>query len=339
MAKNKTKKSKTRLFGGIDIGGTKILAIVADEAGNVLSSAKKKTRKEEGFKSVCQRAADTLAEAADQENLTLGDLAAVGAGVPVPVLADGTTSQAANLPGWKSAPLVRTLESMTGRRCVALNDCNAGTWGEYVYGAGKGARTLIGLFVGTGIGGGIVFHDQLIEGENRMATEIGHIIVHEGGRKCGCGHHGCLEAYASKSGLLRRLAWEVHIEGRSTVLEQSLLENNFRSIKSSELREAYRRGDAVATDALNELALYLGVGVANCVSLLGPDMLVIGGGVFEALGRELLPKVREAARTRVFPEQSLRDTKIVLSQLGDNAVALGSVAWCRHVLDQGKKAQ
>jgi glucokinase len=315
-----------RLYGGIDIGATKILALVADENGGVISTAKKKTRGDTGFKSVCERAAATLREAAELEGLELGRLAAVGIGLPMPLLPDGTTPGASNLPGWRNAPFLKTMEGLLGRPCSGMNDCNAGTYGEYVFGAGKGAKTLIGFFVGTGLGGGIVFRDRLIVGENSMAAELGHIIVQEGGRLCGCGHKGCLEAYTSKTGMARRMAWEIFFEGRKSLLTQLVPDANFANVKASLLQEAYRAGDPVAVETLDESAHYLGVGIASYITIFGPDLIVIGGGVFEALGRELLPKVKEAARKRVFPEASFRDTRIVLTQLGDYSVALGAIA-------------
>lgn len=328
------KKKNNRLFGGIDVGGTKILAMVVDENGNIISAAKRKTKAETGFKSVCDRAVQAMQEAADLENIPFRELTAIGVSVPVPVLPDGTTPGASNLIGWKGAPLIRTMESLTGRPCFGENDCNAGTYGEYMYGAGKDAKTLIGFFVGTGLGGGIVFHNQLIVGENRMAAELGHIVVQEGGRVCGCGHKGCLEAYASKTGMARRIAWEILMEGRKSILSDSVSDNRYATIKSSVLQEAYRKNDAVAVEALDELAHYLGVGIASYITIFGPDHIVIGGGVFEALGKELLPKVREAARRRVFPEASFKDTKITLSQLGDYAVGLGTVAYAKDCIDR-----
>ncbi|MDR1613211.1 MAG: ROK family protein [Planctomycetota bacterium] len=319
-----------RLFGGIDVGGTKILAMVADENGNVLSTAKKKTKGEQGFKAVCERAAVTMLEAAEVEGLTLGDLTAIGVGVPTPVLPDGVAAYAPNLPGWKNAPLIKNMEAFTARPCYGVNDGNAGVYGEYVFGAGKGAKTLLGLFVGTGIGGGVCYHGELIVGENHMAAEMGHIIVQEGGRKCGCGHLGCLEAYASKTGMARKIAWEIIQEGRESILAEMVPNGNYATIKSSALQEAYRKEDPVAVEALRELAHYLGVGVASYITLLGPDMVVIGGGVFESLGKELMPFVKESARRRTWPEASYKDTKIILAQLGDHAVGLGAAAHAKH---------
>ncbi|MDR2392301.1 MAG: ROK family protein [Planctomycetota bacterium] len=330
------KREGERLFGGIDVGATKILAIVADTNGNVISQAKKKTRGETGFKTVCERIASTLAEAAEMEGLGFNNLDAVGIGIPMPVLPGGVTPTASNLPGWENAPFVKTMNALIGRPCSAANDCNAGTYGEYVYGVGKGSKTLIGFFVGTGLGGGIVFHDQLIVGENSMAAELGHIIVQEGGRLArGCGHRGCLEAYASKAGMARRMAWEIFFEGRKSILTQLVPDGNFATIKASLLQEAYRKGDPVAVETLDELAHYLGIGIANYISIFGPDLVVIGGGVFESLGKELLPKVRESARLRVFPAASFKDTRICLTKMGDNAVALGAMALARRQFDEG----
>ncbi|MCL2000497.1 MAG: ROK family protein [Planctomycetes bacterium] len=328
------KKTVSRLFGGIDVGATKILALVADERGNIISVAKKKTKGDVGFKAVCERVLTVIREAADMENLSLEQLSAIGIGVPVPVSLDGVTPGASNLPGWKNAQLVKTMETLSGRPCFAQNDCNLGTYGEYIYGVGRNAKTLIGLFVGTGLGGGIVIDGQMLVGENNLAAELGHIIVQEGGRICGCGHKGCLEAYASKTGMARGIAWEIFFQGKESLLTQIVPENNFATIKASFLQEAYRKGDPVTVDALHELAHYLGVGIANYITIFGPDMVCIGGGVFEALGRELLPKVKESARRRVFPEPSYRDTKISLTQLGDYSVCLGAIAYAKGRLDK-----
>lgn len=327
------KDDKKRIFGGIDIGGTKILAVVAEEGGKILGSAKKKTKREQGFKGVCARAAESLREAAEAAKVPMEALCAAGMGVPTPVLADGTTAIAPNMPGWKNAPFTKTMAELLGIPCYGVNDCNAAALGEYVYGAGKGSKTLVGLFVGTGLGGGMVFHDHVIEGENHVAAELGHIIVREGGRKCGCGHNGCLEAYASKTGMGRKIAWDIHHQGRKSVLTQCCPDGNYATIKSSDLLNAWKQGDEVTVEALKELSYFLGIGVANFITILGPDSVVLGGGVMEALGKDLLPLVKEAARKYTWPESSYKDSKISLSLLGDNAPTLGTVAFARQRLD------
>ena len=319
------------LYGGIDIGGTKIMAVIADAQGGLIGASKKKTRPDKGFVEVCRRAAAALQEAADEAGVDMAGLEAVGVGAPSPVAVDGTAIMAVNM-GWKMEPLAPTLAEMTGRPVFAENDCNVGAYGEYVYGAAQGARTVVGLFMGTGLGGGIVFRGELVTGENHQAAELGHIILKEGGRQCGCGKNGCLEAYASKSGMGRRLAWEIHHQGRKSWLREACPDGRYGSIKSSVLREAYVKGDALAVETLHEAAYFLGLGVAAYVTVLGPDVVVLGGGVMEALGKELLPMVLRTAKKNTYPESTFRDAKIKLARLGDHAVALGAVAYARDRL-------
>jgi glucokinase len=314
-------------FGGIDIGGTKIYAIVTDREGAILASAKKKSKAHQGFETVMERAVSCLKEACDEADVKTGKLAAVGVGAPSPILPDGTAVNAPNMK-WFHVPLVPTLHKALGVPVFAENDCNAGALGEYALGAGRGCRSLVGFFVGTGLGGGMVFDGELLRGANLMAAELGHVIVHVGGRRCGCGHNGCLEAYASKTGMARRLAWETLHQGRETMLTE-LCDGDFASIKSSALREAYRAGDELAVETLHEMADYLGVGVANTITSLGPEVVVLGGGVFEALGEDLLGRVRDAAAAHTHPPDSFADTRILLASLADDAVALGAMVYAR----------
>jgi glucokinase len=170
-------------------------------------------------------------------------------------------------------------------------------------------------------------------GENRLAAELGHMVVHANGRVCGCGHRGCLEAYASKTGMGSRLAKEVARHKRVTTLSEE--GNDLSNVRSGLLAKAYRGGDRLACEVLDEAAWYLGLGVANVITALGPDRVVLGGGVFEALGPELLEKVRSSAAAHSFPPASFEDTQIVLAGLADDAVALGAVAHARDTLRVG----
>lgn len=326
MAKNK--KSDQRRFAGIDIGGTKLHAVIADGSGRVLAAARKKTRPERGFAGVMERVAEVAQLACDKAEVRLSELSAVGVGAPSPILPDGTAVNAPNL-GWVNEPLVATLKAHLDHPIVAANDCDAGTFGEFTFGAARGARTVVGLFMGTGLGGGIVIDGELICGENNKAAEIGHMKVVVDGRRCGCGQVGCLEAYASKTGMLKRIACAIHCEGRETLLDE-LCEGDFKSIRSSALAKAYAQGDAVAVESLAEAARYLGVGVANMITLLGPEIVVLGGGVLEALGEQLIGSVRETATAQSFPPGSSKDTRVELAALGDDAVALGAVALARQ---------
>lgn len=325
-----TEASARGLVAGVDIGGTKLYAVIADESGAILGSARKKTRAQLGFEGVMGRVFEVVSQACDDAGVPVEALQGIGVGAPSPMLPDGTAVNAPNL-GWRNAPVGQLIEQEFARPVITANDCDAGTFGELVYGAGAGADTLVGLFMGTGLGGGLVIKGQPICGENNMAAEIGHMVVVADGARCGCGGRGCLEAYASKKGIGRYIACQVACEGRETVLTE-LCDGDYSSLRSGALSRAYADCDELAVEALQMAARFLGIGVANLVTLLGPNVVVLGGGVMEALGELLLPHVKEAAKASAFPPGTLKHTKICLAALGDDAVALGAVAWARQRL-------
>ncbi len=326
----KSKTGEKPLYGGVDIGGTKIRALVTSESGEIRAVAKRKTKAENGFPAVIERAVDTLANACKDAGTASDALTSVGFGIPSAVLPNGRAADAPNL-GWKDVPLLSTIRRHLSVPVFADNDVNAGTFGEYMLGAGREAKTLVGYFVGTGLGGGIVMDGRLVRGQWGLAGELGHVVVQAGGRRCGCGRNGCLEAYASKSGMGRRLGWEVQMQGRTTVLTE-LCGGDYGSLRSSQLAEAYTGGDALAVELLHELADMLGVGVAGMITALGADTVVLGGGVMEALGEPLLPRVRNAARDATFPGTAYEKCRIVLAKLEDDAVALGAMLLARDAL-------
>jgi glucokinase len=322
----KKKGGAGALFAGIDIGGTKLHVVVARANGKIVGRARKKLKGETRFAPVMKRVVECLEEACEAAGIEVKGLRAVGVGAPSAVRADGTAVHAPNM-GWRNVPLAAKLRQLLPVRVVAGNDCDVGTLGEYTYGAGRGSKSLVGLFVGTGLGGGIVHRGELISGESHLAAEVGHMTVVVGGRECACGHRGCLEAYAAKSGMGRRLRQEAAKGRRSRKLVEAGAE--LANVRSSVLSRAYRARDTLVREVVDEAAEYLGVGVANLITLLGPDTVVLGGGVIEALGREMLPQVRKAVQAHVFPPTSFKDTRIVAAALGDDAVALGAVAYAR----------
>ena len=327
----KRKRKKDHYFAGVDIGGTKLHAIVADGKGNILARSRMKAKGEAGFKAVMGRVKSCIENACDEASLSLKKITAVGVGAPSAILPNGVAVNAPNM-GWKNVPLTRQLKKALKRPVFALNDCEAGTLGEYQFGAGRKAKTLVGLFMGTGLGGGIIQRGRLLNGENSLAGELGHMVVERDGRECGCGGRGCLEAYASKLGMGHFIRHQVETEGKKSILE-ALCAAEYDNIRSGLLAKAYAAGDPVAIMALQEAANYLGLGVGNMITLFGPDTIVLGGGVMEALGKELIDRVRKEAEAVSFPRRSYADTKIRLAQLGDDAAAFGAVAWANaHTL-------
>lgn len=320
------------LFAGIDIGGTKISVVVATKEGKVLGRGRRKSRPERGFSGMMDRVVETLEEACQSASVERTTLTAAGVGAPSPILPDGTAVSAVNL-GWRKAPLKKALEERLSLPVFAENDCNVGTFGEYVWGKKRKDSTLVGLFMGTGLGGGVVMGGRIVSGDNFLAGEIGHMTVQPQGRPCGCGKRGCLEAYASKTGLAYDFKEAILLEKKASILPSLLDDEGYDNVKSSILKKAWDEGDAVVQAALKQAARFLGMAAGNLVTLLGPRALVLGGGVFEALGKELLPLVRKEAAEHAFPRASLDDTSIELSSLGDDAVALGAVAYARLHLE------
>ncbi|MCX7805565.1 MAG: ROK family protein, partial [Planctomycetota bacterium] len=299
-------------------------AVVATPDGTILGRARKKTKAELGIEAVIGRVADVLAEACGEAGVETCAARAVGVAVPAPVRRDGSVVFAANL-GWRDVPVAAMLSQRLGLMVFAENDCNLGALAEYRFGAGRNSRMLVALFMGTGLGGGIVHDGKLWSGANNMAAEVGHMIVRMDGRPCGCGRRGCLEAYASKTAMTGRFREEVLEKGRRTLLKDG--DDGFSKLRSGALADAFRCGDEVTREIVLEAAEVLGLGIGNLITLLGPDAVVLGGGVFEALGPELLETARNSARKYSFPEASFVDARIELASLGDDAVALGAAAY------------
>lgn len=327
----------TELFLGIDIGGTKISVLATDAKGKILGRAKKKSRADRGVEAVLRRAEEVAREACQNAKADWSDIVGVGVGAPSPILPDGTAVNAPNM-GWRNFPLTKSLEKLLDKPVFAENDCNAGTFGEFTLGGHKKAKTLIGMFMGTGLGGGIVKDGQLITGENNMAAEVGHMTINMGGRPCGCKKLGCVEAYASKRGMGYAFKKAILLDGRTSALTEMIDDDTgYDNVRSSILKKAWDAGDEVARETLTEAADYLGAAIGNLITLLGPNVVVLGGGVIDALGEHLLPVIGRSVKKHTFPPGSANDTSIELASLGDDAVALGAMAYGKLRLAQARR--
>jgi glucokinase len=311
---------------GVDLGGTKIYTIVADKDGNILATARKKTKSEQGFDAVVGRIAKCVKEAAANAEIDLeSDVAAIGLGSPGPLdLTEGKIIETPNLK-WKDAPLRSSLEKLLGKKVTIDNDCNVGILGEYAYGAGRGAQDMVGLFIGTGIGGGIIIEGKLLHGYNQNAGELGHMILDPNGPQCGCGVNGHLEAFASRLAIEREIrVAELH------GVETNIFENGDKEerIRSKRIAETFAAGDEAVVPAVTKSATYVGYAVANLLNIFNPEVVVIGGGVVEAIGEPYVKIVRKIADELVF-EVSRRNVRIVEAERGDDSAALGAavLAW------------
>lgn len=319
-------KDKDHLMG-VDLGGTKILAGVFDDKLECLGRAKKSTKAQRGAEAVVERVAATVLEAIDECDLQPKQIRGLGIGAPGACDPDtGTVIFAPNL-GWKNFPLKKELEKRLPFPVFVENDCNLQTLGVYEKELKGKPRHLVGIFLGTGIGAGIILDGKLYRGFNRTAGEIGHMVLEVGGPKCGCGNKGCFEALASRTAIFRRIEAALK-DGHKTVLTE-LLGPDLENLRSGDLRKAIKRGDKLVERIVEEAAEYTGIAVANVINLLNPEVIVIGGGVMDALEDEMLAIIVETAHDYAM-NGTTEGIEILASRLGDEAGITGGAVLARR---------
>lgn len=335
MSNGGNKKRKNDYLLGIDLGATKILAAVVTSKGKVEGKAKLTTPVAYGPDVVIESMADAAKRAIDAAGVKAGDVAAVGVGSPGPLdPVKGVVYNAPNL-GWDEVPLSESLAQTLKRPVFVHNDVDSGTYGEFKLGAGKGAQDMVGIFPGTGIGGGVILGGKLRTGFRGAAGEVGHVILLAGGPVCGCGKHGCAEAIASRLAIERDIRLAVE-NGRETVITELVnLDAAERVITSGVLARALEAGDRLVTETLARAAYHLGVLAANVVNLLDVERVVFGGGLIEACGAWLMPAIRESAYQHFIYKRNMDRVHIVAAELGDFAAVLGAALLAGDRLKRG----
>jgi glucokinase len=320
---------------GVDLGGTKILSAVFDGSLRVLSREKKNTRAELGAEGVVERVAECVNEALAAAVVPHSAVVAVGVGVPGMVdQVRGVVKIAPNL-DWHNLPLVKLLERRLKMPAALINDVQAGTLAVKHQGAGRKLQNFVCMFIGTGIGGGIVLNGDLYRGVAGMAGEIGHmVVVPEDGAKCGCGNRGCLESVASRGAIVRRVVTAIE-KGRKSVVSE-LCDGDTTRVRSRILAEAYREGDKLARKVIDDACDYIGIGAANLINVLNPQAVILGGGLMEALGDKVLLRVRKSAMAHVIGATPER-VKILDSGLGDDAGIIGAALAARALVEARRK--
>jgi len=305
---------------GVDFGGTNIKLGLVNGQGRVahrcVLSAKAMSRPSQFVEGIGE-AIESLARRAGTRT---SHLRGVGVGAPGSVeTRRGVVRSLVNVPGWRDVPLRRWLERRLRCRCAVDNDANLCALGEWRFGAGRGARALVGVTLGTGVGGGLVLGGRLYQGAAGAAGEIGHMVIAPRGRRCACGRRGCLEAYVGTAAIL---AMGARAMRRGAEPLRTLVREAGGRLTPALISEAARRGDAEARTMWAEVGCSLGIGLANVVNLLNPDRIVIGGGVANAwpfFAPALMRTVRREPMD--IPAQAVR---IVRAQLGDRAGILGA---------------
>ena len=315
------------LRGGIDVGGTKIQAVVVDPADAVLASARRPTPEIGGPPAVAAAIAVALREAAQAAGVETAELSGVGVGVPGTVdAAQGTVARAGNLPDWAEAyPLAAVLGDAVGTRVELGNDVSVGIEAEFALGAGRSFLSLLGVFWGTGVGGGLILDGAPWFGRGG-AGEIGHMVVERGGERCPCGRRGCLEAYAGR-GAMEARARRRHADGRKTALFELMRKRGRTRLTSGVWARALKQGDALAVELVDDAVDALGAGIASAVNLLDVEAVIIGGGLGDRLGQPYVEKIAAAMLPHLFNDDD--PPAILLNALGDLGGALGAALLVR----------
>jgi len=319
--------SKAEYMIGVDIGGTKIYAGVFNSSMECIGTARVSTKAQRGPDSVIERILRCVLDAVDECDLTLERIRGVGVGAPGAVDSEaGRVIFAPNLE-WKDVSLKKPLEKQLGAPVFLENDCNICALGVYEAELKRKPRNMVGIFLGTGIGAGLILNGEIYSGFNRTAGEIGHMILEVSGPKCACGNNGCFEALASRTAIFRKIQNAVK-EGQKTLLTD-MLGPDLEDLRSGDLRKAIRRGDKFVDHVVEEAAEYTGIAVANIINLLNPEVVVLGGGVIEALQDEMMSIIVETAM-----EYSMSGTtkgiEILASKLGDDAGITGGAVLAKR---------
>ncbi len=309
--------------GGIDLGGTKVQAIVFDPATeSVLGEARRPTPAQGGPPAVVDVLVDALEAAGADSGRPVAELAGVGVGCPGQVDADaGTLARAGNLPDWQRPfALAAALTERTGLRVSLGNDVDVATQAEFQLGAGRQADSLLGVFWGTGVGGGLVLDGQAWRGRG-AAGEIGHMVVRRGGARCPCGRRGCMEAYAGRRAMELRARRKVK-RGAPSELFEIMQERGRSSLSSGVWARALDRGDPLAHALIARAVKALGAGVASAVNLLDVELVVIGGGLGVRFGASMVERIAAAMLPHLFSDE--RPPEVRVAELGDLGGAIGA---------------
>jgi glucokinase len=308
--------------GGIDLGGTKIQAVVVDAGHTVLGQARHPTPTEGGPDDVAAAMAGAMTEAAHQAGIETDALAGVGIGSPGDIDAKaGTVTSARNLPNWEGEfALGAALEHALGTRAHLGNDVQVATDAEFELGAGRPYRSLLGVFWGTGVGGGIVLDGRPWTGRG-AAGEIGHVVVRIGGERCGCGRLGCMEAYAGRASMERR-ARHAHKKGAKTDLFKIMEDRGRTRLMSGIWDRALKRKDPLAVKLVDEALEALGAGVASVQNVLDVEAIVLGGGLGVRLGEPYAQRIAEAMQPHLFDD--IHPPAMHVAALGDLGGAIGA---------------
>ena len=306
----------------LDIGGTKVLGAIFDEKREIIYRLKKKTKEGgDSSENVEQVIIGVVDEMIRESGIKKSEIHAIAAGAPGVIdQAKGIVLFSPNLP-WRDYDIKTPIEKRFGVPFYIGNDVNVGVLGEYEYGAAKGYHNVVGFFVGTGMGGGLILDGKLFTGNGFKAAEYGHMVLDPEGPLCNCGQRGCLEAFSSKKGMSGYITQQA-ARGRVSVLAENIQNGVF---KSKALKKALAAKDEVAVEAVDRACHYLAVATGNMINTISPDIVIYGGGVIEAVGDIFLEKILKEVDKYCMP--SIRPTvELKCAALGDDSILYGALS-------------
>lgn len=317
---------------GVDFGGTKILSGVFTPTMELLGTAKVSTKSHRSVDEVIDRIARCVNEAMDECDLDSKLIHAVGIGAPGAVdTEEGVVINGPNL-GWQNVPLKKELEKRLKVPVFLDNDCNACTRGVFEMELGGKPRHLVGIFLGTGIGAGLLFDGKMYSGYNRTAGEIGHMVLRADGEKDKDNPGVTFEQLASRTAIFNRIQLAVK-DGKKTILTE-MLGPDLKNLRSNDLRKAIKKGDKLVQKIVEDAAEYAGMAVASVINLLNPEVIVLGGGLIEALENTMFDLIEAKAGKYALPGVA-KGIKILPSKLGDKAGVYGAAVIARNAMKQG----
>ncbi|MSQ95520.1 MAG: ROK family glucokinase [Gemmataceae bacterium] len=318
------------LYVGLDVGGTTMKAGVVDDAGKSLRAVSLSTEAHRGQEFGLERMCEAIRQAVAAAGLTMGDIAAIGVATPGTMdIPAGVILDPPNLKPWQNVPVREHVRKTFSLPTAFQNDANAAAFGEFWAGAGKDAHSLVLFTLGTGVGGGIIIGDLVLEGEHSHGAELGHMKIEmTNPRQCGCGRWGCLEAYASATSVVKRATEAVSQAGVKSQLRA--YQNKDGGLTSRDVFDVANQGDKVAQKIVEDTAYYLAIGAMNMMHTIDPDMIVFGGGMIAA-GAAFLERIRKFVKELAFPVPAEKTT-ICYAQLGSDAGFIGAAACARQLV-------
>lgn len=306
---------------GIDLGGTNIAAGIVDEAHKLCHKVSVKTVMEKGFDGICEDMADLCRLLTADADVAFDEIKAIGIGCPGMINeASGEIIFSNNLDIYHSNLKAR-MEKLLSLPVYCANDANAAALGEYIAGSGASASSMIAITLGTGVGSGIILDGKIVGGFNYSGGELGHMVIKAHGRRCTCGRRGCLETYASATGLIQSTK-DAMMSSDDTILWE-LVEGDINCVTGKTAFDGREKGDAIAIGVIDAYIEYLAVGLANIVNALQPEIIAIGGGISHQ-GDWLIEHLQHKVDAQVFGRFGDKQTKIVRARLGNDAGIIGA---------------